>query len=1107
MGNGIHRAVFGWFLLASLVLVSSPALLDAAGPIDFDTVQDIGDLVSVEYKSTSFNRRTGQLRTNVIITNTSDEAIQCPLALVVTSISAPGVSLANASGQTPDGNPFVDLSDQLGGDNVLSPGESTTPFTLTFDNPSRRRFNFDTDCFGTLVLGEPDVSIETPDNQSVTSETSVDVSGSVTNAVSIAVNGVEASISGDQFNVMAVPLVEGTNAIVATAQDAAGNTASDSISIRRDTQPPLVVIESPGNGARLIDESVPVQGTVNDIIPGATVNDDDVTVTINGQPAAVMNRTFFLPDFPLEIGTNTIAVQAVDRAGNVSPESSIEVTREPDLVGVRIITTGGNAQRGPINAELPIPLSIRLQREDGNPEVGRPVTFAVNRGDGLLNNPTDNIRSVTMLTDASGNAQIDFTLGSRTGEGFHRVLVTTPGSLTFAEFCATAETSPPDDIAVVMNPPIQSPVDQPLPNPIAAIVTDAGGNPVEAVEVTFQIDAGDGNFNGQSTATILTNQDGIAETIWTLGPDPGQANNEASTTFDGNPGFPAIYIVSGVVSGSVEDTTVSGIVQDSAANPIVGAKAVIRGTDLEAFTGDDGTFVVTDVPPGGHHVVVLGSAADDPPNDIFFPDIEYAIQVNAGVDNPLDQIVVLPFLNMNDALLAGGDEDVTLTMQDVPGFSITVSANSTFVRNPVTGQLVQQPVELSSSQVKLDKVPMPPPQGSTPLVVGTLQPAGVVFNPPARVCYPNATGLAPGDVADIFAFHHDIGQFVNIGPGTVSEDGSQVCSDPGFGLTQSGWHCTIRVPGRDVQCTNCKVTIAGDDTRVVCLNDEVTFSATGNPAGGTYSWSGGTAVGSTTSSTYKARFSTAGTETVTVRYTCTSGGETRTAIDSVDVMVVDDDGTVPTSVASINCLPVGVAPPPTGTGLTVINPPVIDITAYCDSAAQAWRCRVTQADSQINQSVRLHPGPPPAMELTSAIVMAETDCAALNGMIADLSVNSSPGLPLTKWYMLSATQAHEDVHITQYKRDAASPYTTFKNAVEALTVPLKDHTTKSAAKTAIKALAGFTTAKATFDAAELKANNDTAAHMNNQEFLNAANAAVAGRIAEINARKTALGCP
>ena len=433
-------------------------------------------------------------------------------------------------------------------------------------------------------------------------------------------------------------------------------------------------------------------------------------------------------------------------------------------------------------------------------------------------------REITLLTDENGFAQIDFTLGSRTGEGFHRVLATTPGSLTFAEFCATAETSPPFNISIVMNPTIQSVVGQPLTQPIGAYVTDDGGNPIIEVPVDFQIQLGGSNFGGESTTTVLTNADGIAETSWTLGPNPGTSNNEATATFTGHIGFPVTYITSGVAPGPVEATTVTGIVQDSLAAPIVGPRAILRGTGLEALTGEDGAFTITDVPPGGHHAGILGSAADDPGNNNFYPDIDFAIEVVSGVENPLDQIVVLPFLDMDNAQLVGGDEDVELLMADTEGFAIKVFANSTFIRDPDTGELVQQSLEMSSSQVKIDKIPMPPPQGATPLIVGTLQPAGVVFDPPAQVTYPNAEGFAPGDVADIFAFHHDIGQFVNIGPGTVTEDGDVITSDPGFGIVQSGWHCLIRIPGLLSQCTNINgctissITLTRTDVNMVSTN-------------------------------------------------------------------------------------------------------------------------------------------------------------------------------------------------------------------------------------------------------------------------------------------------
>ncbi|MCB1032512.1 MAG: hypothetical protein KDD47_01605, partial [Acidobacteria bacterium] len=667
---------------------------------------------------------------------------------------------------------------------------------LTVEVRSAPGSGFTLSILGQAEDGPPGIEIQEPANGLVTADEMVDVSGVTVGLVeSVEVNGFPATLDGDSF-FASVLLSEGTNRLVVTASNSRGESASGSVSVRLDTSPPLVVIESPRNGDRLVSAAVTVAGTVNDIIPGATVNEDDVAVTVNGIPAAIMNRTFFVPDLPLELGINTLFAEAEDRAGNRSSRS-ITVTREPDLAGIRLEIIGGNNQRDLIGAPLPEPLSVLVLDSGGNPLAQRPVEFAVSRGDGLLGDPADS-RLRTVLTDSFGIASTPFELGTRTGEGLHRVRATTPGSLTFAEFCATAEPGAPANISITLVPPNRGVAGQTLPDPLSVIVTDAGGNPVPEVLVTFEVEAGGGGFGGgRKTAEVLTNPDGIATAFWTLGLQPGTVNNEVSATFPGNPNFPATFLASGITPGRTQDTSVSGVVQNSAAQPISGVRAVIRGTALEAFTGPDGRFTIPGVPPGGHHLGILGSAANDPGTGRFFPDIDFAIEAISGVDNSMPQAVTLPFLNTENAKLVGGDEDVILEMDGVPGFGIKIFAHSVILHDGSRGQLM-----MSSSQVKFDKVPMAPPQGSTPLIVGTLQPGGIRFDPPAQVIYPNAEGLSPGDVADIFAFHHDIGQFVNVGPGTVSEDGSVVVSDPGFGIVQSGWHCLIRLPGPAADCAN-----------------------------------------------------------------------------------------------------------------------------------------------------------------------------------------------------------------------------------------------------------------------------------------------------------------
>jgi PKD repeat protein len=70
----------------------------------------------------------------------------------------------------------------------------------------------------------------------------------------------------------------------------------------------------------------------------------------------------------------------------------------------------------------------------------------------------------------------------------------------------------------------------------------------------------------------------------------------------------------------------------------------------------------------------------------------------------------------------------------------------------------------------------------------------VKFDPPIRMELPNTDGLAPGTVVELFSFHHDVEQFVTEGTARVSKDGSVVVSDPGFGLTVSGWHGSQTTP-------------------------------------------------------------------------------------------------------------------------------------------------------------------------------------------------------------------------------------------------------------------------------------------------------------------------
>ncbi|MFQ6029863.1 MAG: carboxypeptidase-like regulatory domain-containing protein [Dehalococcoidia bacterium] len=235
------------------------------------------------------------------------------------------------------------------------------------------------------------------------------------------------------------------------------------------------------------------------------------------------------------------------------------------------------------------------------------------------------------------------------------------------------------------------------------------------------------------------------------------------------------------------------MVLDNSNVPIPGVTASIEGTTLQAVTDAQGQFSIPNVPVGAQILRVDGSTTTRPG---AWPALEFEIDIIPGQDNTIGMPIFLLPLDAPNAKIVGGSEDVTLIMQEVPGFSLTVFANSaTFPDGSTVGQVM-------ATQVHSDKVPMPPIEGAAPGLVWTIQPAGVIFDPPARITYPNVDNLKPGQVVDLFSFDHDLGEFVSIGTGTVSEDGSVITSDPGLGIPKSGWGYARTPPDPTTDVTN-----------------------------------------------------------------------------------------------------------------------------------------------------------------------------------------------------------------------------------------------------------------------------------------------------------------
>jgi hypothetical protein len=129
-----------------------------------------------------------------------------------------------------------------------------------------------------------------------------------------------------------------------------------------------------------------------------------------------------------------------------------------------------------------------------------------------------------------------------------------------------------------------------------------------------------------------------------------------------------------------------------------------------------------------------------------------------------------------------------LECQGIEGLQFIVRAGS-MTRANGTKPSAANPEFLSLNQVAHDDVPMPMPDGASPPFAWTFQPAGATFNPPVEIRYPNMSGLAPGSIAYFLSYDHAVEKFDIVSSGHVTRDGAHIVTDPGSGLTLSGWGC------------------------------------------------------------------------------------------------------------------------------------------------------------------------------------------------------------------------------------------------------------------------------------------------------------------------------
>jgi len=186
----------------------------------------------------------------------------------------------------------------------------------------------------TLDQTAPVLSISQPADNSAISTTSLQIIGTVNDAVSTVVtvtvnNGQPSAATMNSTNFTATPtLISGLNNIVITATDQAGNSTSIKRSITCDPTSPALAVTNPSQDITTTQGSIIIGGTVTDAYSSAVIN-----ISANGQtyaPTVAQDGSFSQTIGLPTATTYAIIVTATNQAGNTTTvQRNVIVTQAP----------------------------------------------------------------------------------------------------------------------------------------------------------------------------------------------------------------------------------------------------------------------------------------------------------------------------------------------------------------------------------------------------------------------------------------------------------------------------------------------------------------------------------------------------------------------------------------------------------------------------------------------------------------------------------------------------------------------------------------------------------------------------------------------------------
>ena len=298
---------------------------------------------------------------------------------------------------------------------------------------------------------------------------------------------------------------------------------------------------------------------------GGTLSVTSATTDSNGRAES----TLTLGPNP---GRNTVTVSVTGIARTETFNS--EGIRTPKTLE---IFSGGD-QEGAPGAALENPFVVEVRDQSGDPLPGVQVTFSVSSGGGTLS-------ATSVMTNSNGRAESTLTLGPNPGT--NTVTVSVAGSQEKETFNAEGIRTP-KTLEIFSGGDQEGAPGAALENPFVVEVRDQTDKPLPGVQVTFSVSSGGGTL---SATSVMTDVNGRAESILTLGPNLGRNTVTVSVTgIQEQQTFTAegirIPLAFWIISGDKQQ----GLLGEALANPFI---VEVRDQSGDPLPGVQVTFSVS----------------------------------------------------------------------------------------------------------------------------------------------------------------------------------------------------------------------------------------------------------------------------------------------------------------------------------------------------------------------------------------------------------------------------------------------------------------------------------------------------------------------------------